>query len=349
MQQPNLLLVAVLSLGQAGFAGAALGQETAIQTFTVPHSINLVEPRYPVSQITSGGEGLVLVNFMVDTDGQAFDPVIVESTGDEVFHQAAINALLDSEFEPAKLEGEPIVGSHSLLVRFELETDAPGATNEFASAYRYFQRALREEEPEREKIETAFSRLEQFGARNHYEHAYLNLARYSYAQLYGTDLEQIRHLRRALSLSTSPRDPVYLDDEIIWELRRALFPLQVENNYFAEALETHELMVESGDEAGAASFQPVVDAVNALRQDDTEYFVPLTLDDAGSTSLQLFKSSFALIDGEGDLNEIKLRCEREYVAFQVERDVAYSLPDDAGDCSIEIIGDAGADFFLLQQ
>ena len=201
---------------------------------------------------------------------------------------------------------------------------------------------------DRDDIEDSLARLENLGARNHYEYAFLGLARYSHAQLYGTEPEQIRHLRQALSISSSPEDPIYLGDELVRELRRALLPLQLRSNYFPEAIETFGLMEDGGDDEGAANFRDVIETVKAIRLDDTEYLMPLSINESGSRSLQLFKHNFALTGGEGRLVEVVLRCEMKYVAFQVERDVSYDVPPEWGDCSIQIVGDAGAEFFLLQ-
>jgi TonB family protein len=86
---------------------SAQAQPIGIEAFTIPRAETLVTPEYPAFQLLRGGEALVSISFMVDTEGKPFDPMIVDSTGDEAFHEAA---LLASRFVPAKLSGEPIVG-----------------------------------------------------------------------------------------------------------------------------------------------------------------------------------------------------------------------------------------------
>lgn len=273
----------------------ALAQPTEVETFTIPRPEQLVVPIYPMRQMMSGEEGMVSVSFMVDTDGKVFDPVIVDSTGDVNFHRAALLALRQSEFSPAMLDDEPIIGSSQQVYRFNLEASANGfsVTARFNSVYTRFQRAAIE--GNREELEEALEDLEKVGAANHYESAFLSLARYTYAGLFGSELEQIKHIGHALSLSSSPDDPQYLEPGMVRNLRRALLPLQIRNNYFAEAVDT-----------------------------------------------------FAMIGGEGDLDEIVFRCEKHYVSFAIERDVAYDVPPEWGECEVQILGDKEANFLLLQ-
>lgn len=323
-------------------------QSVDIEAFTIPRPESLVTPAYPGRQAREGGEGLISVSFMVDTEGKPFDPVILDSTGDESFRNAALTALLDSRFVPAMLNGEPIVGSARQLYQFNMEGSAEnkGVSNRFGSVYSRFQRAVKDQN--REEIEEAVADLEGVGASNHYESAFLSLARYTYAGLFGTDREQILHINRALSLSSSPEDPQYLDQEMVRNLRRALLSLQVRNNYLAEAVRTYELIVDSGDEEASAVFGDIMNTVATVKEDDTQYFVPLSLDDSGWTNIRLYKDRFAMMDGQGELNEVVLRCDKHYVSFRVERDVAYDVPPEWGDCSLQIIGESGAEFLLMQ-
>ena len=338
--------VATVAVVLAAGSGAVGAQETSVEAFTLPTPAERIMPTYPAGQLRVGGEGLVLVDFMIDTEGRPFDPVVLESTGDASFHEAAIDALLASRYEPARLGSEAIVGSSRTLYRFDMAVESRGASPEFVSGYRVVQRSL--ERGERADIEDALARLEKLGARNHYEYAFLGLARYSHARQFGTELEQMEHLRQALSISTTPDDPLYLEEDLVTELRRALLPLQLKHNYFAEAVDTYELMQASGDADGVATYAPAIDAVAKLRADATEYAIPLALDASGSRTLDLFKRNFALTGGEGDLTEVVLRCERRHLAFRIERDLSYAMQPEWGDCSLQILGDAGAKFFLLQ-
>jgi hypothetical protein len=128
------------------------------------------------------------------------------------------------------------------------------------------------------------------------------LARYSYALLYGSELEQLQHIRQTL-LFDWLKDPGYLDDELIRNLQRAQFSLQVTNNYFGDAITTFEQIESSGDLDRVAMFQGVVEKLETIRNDDTAYTLPLALGEFGQASLRLFKHKVAMIGGEGRLHE----------------------------------------------
>ena len=323
-----------------------LAQEVEVEVFTIPRPLDMSSPTYPAAQSMRGEEGRVVIEFMVDAEGRAFDPVVLETSGDRNFRERAIEALMDSRFEPARLDGEAIVGSSRIMYRFEMEGGPGRATPNFSSAYRRFQRSLQDNDAEEIAQDLAF--LEQTGARNRYENAFLGLARYSKAVLDGDAQEQLSQLRQALSLSHDAEDSTHLEEELVRDLRRAQLNLQIQNNFFAEAMKTFELMQETGDQDGVEAFTQAMESVESVRHDDTQYVIPLDLDESGSASASLFKSGFALVDGEGDIAEVVLRCERQYVAFPVEREISYDVPTEWGDCSIQVFGDSDASVFLMQ-
>jgi TonB family protein len=323
-----------------------LAQAVEVEAFTVPRAVESVQLEFPPAPAARGQEGQVVLYFMVDAEGRAFDPVVADSIGSEVFQEVALEALSRTRFEPARLNGEAIVGSSSYRFMFVLEGGTDSASELFAGQYRMFQRALRRDE--RERIEAALAALEDTGANNRYEQAYLSLARYNHAVKYGRTSEQLVHLTGALSGSSSPEDPVYLDEELIRELRRALLPLQLRNNHFPAALDTYALMEADGDDEAVAFFAEAIENARSIELDDTEYVIPIALDDSGSDWTRLYKHNIALTGGEGDLAEVKLRCEQQFIAFAVERDVSYAVPREWGECSMEVVGDPGAETFLLQ-
>ena len=130
--------------------------------------------------------------------------------------------------------------------------------------------------------------------------------------------------------------------------RRGLAQLQIGNSYFGEALDTLELMRLKGDDEGVDSFREVSKRLAALRDSDVAYPVKGQLRANGSWSIRLFKNSFYLSDLAGVVEELKLRCQRSYIFFDFDPEVQYSVSDNAGECTLEILGDAGTTFTLVQ-
>lgn len=197
--------------------------------------------------------------------------------------------------------------------------------------------------------ESALELLEELGILNAYEDAFLNLARYTYALRYGDSNAQMKFLRAALGESLSKPDfETYLDEDTAREARRNLAQLQIRNAYFAEAMDTLEMMRLKGDDEGADLFRDTSTSLAAFKTNDAAYPVKGRIEDSGSWGLTLFKTRFRLADLMGAVQELKLRCEQAYIYFPFDPEVQYGLADDAGQCTLQVIGDPGTTFDLIQ-
>lgn len=346
------MLVVHCALLLAMLPVVAVPQEVLDAVYTVPTTDKDVMPHYPDIELQQGQEAVVHVNFMVDQDGKVFDAMVSRSTGSRSFDQAALRALNRTRFEPARLDGVAIVGSASYKYVFTIP-DNDGASTGFVRDYRKFQKALQKSEQEGGKDELqkqidALQLRQKRGGSNHYENAFLNLAQYQFAERYGTALEQMQYLHGALSWSDSTDDPVYFDKQEVIEMRRSLLMLQLRNKYFGEAEDTYALLQESGDAEAEKLFGEAMQEAQRLKQDDREYGLPLVLEDDGSVWLRLFKHRIAFLVDEGRLDEVKLRCERNRVAFAVEAEAQYEIPKDWGRCSLQVMGTPQARFTLVQ-
>jgi hypothetical protein len=161
-------------------------------------------------------------------------------------------------------------------------------------------------------------------------------------------MEQMEHLKLALGESIArPEYGSFLGDEAL-SLRRGLVQLQVINHYYAEALDTLRLMSLKGDEEGTEIFREFAEQPDILRTDDQQYGVAGRLGDNGSWNIKLLKSDFYLDDLSGRVQEVKLRCQGSFVFFEFDPEIQYHVADRAGECSLELVGDAGTSFTLVQ-
>ena len=71
-----------------------------------PHPINIVTPVYPEKARKEKIEGKVVLKVVVNMDGSVSDVSVLE--GPEEFHQAAIDAISQSRFKPAKHNGKVV-------------------------------------------------------------------------------------------------------------------------------------------------------------------------------------------------------------------------------------------------
>jgi hypothetical protein len=73
-----------------------------------------------------------------------------------------------------------------------------------------------------------------------------------------------------------------------------------------------------------------------------------TLSENGNWKGTLFRNGFSIVVSSGMVSEIKLRCAQQYLLFKYQPDVQYSIGTKKDHCGIEVIGDPGTAFDLVQ-
>ncbi|MCF7855261.1 MAG: energy transducer TonB [Candidatus Pacebacteria bacterium] len=79
------------------------------------------QPHYPFSARHRGIEGHVDVRFVVGVDGRVRDVRVVEGAPPEVFNEAALAAVRDWRFKPARVNDRNVAASMQVRIRFALE------------------------------------------------------------------------------------------------------------------------------------------------------------------------------------------------------------------------------------
>lgn len=349
MRKQIALSIAVSALlpGAATAQGVS-GDGQAVDSFQMPRPADAVPPRYPAAAARDGKEGWVELNFMVSPEGKAYEIQVLDRVGDEAFVRAAEQAAQESSFSPARVGDRAVDGSLTIIYRFVLEGAQRAASPTFAARYRRFARALNEGSQDEAVAELAS--LEEAEVHNNYEAAYLSLARFQFAASYGNPLEQMRHLETALGENVAqPEFEGFLPADFVTPSRRSLFQLMVQNQRFAEAEAVFRMMEIRGDEEGLDLLRETHDRLQAFRMTDEPYAVDGQLDENGSWTLGLFKDDFYLDQIAGTVDQIKLRCEREYVFLAFDPETQYTVSPSAGDCLMEVLGAPGTTFTAVQQ
>lgn len=83
-----------------------------------PDVIDRVNPIYPEMARRAGLEGQVILTFTVTTDGRATDIVVLR--GAEIFRQAALEAVAQFRFRPAKQNDRAVSVRMTMPMRFKL-------------------------------------------------------------------------------------------------------------------------------------------------------------------------------------------------------------------------------------
>ncbi|HEV8330312.1 MAG TPA: TonB family protein [Steroidobacteraceae bacterium] len=303
-----------------------------------PGSLHAVWPLKEAFQLR---EGWVDLNFMVDTHGKTYEVVVTDSAGSKAFEAAAIKAAQKWTFEPAMLAGEPTDSGYGLRVYFT-HPFSHKAAPQFSRDYEQALAAIAA--GDRGRAETL---LAQVTVRNLYEDALISLAKYQFEARWGTEVGQLASLRRAVGRGPGSS---YLPRKQSIAALQALLPLELHAKDFASAMWTWQMLRESTrDPANFAKWQTTIDDVHALRTDERAYAIPGEIPpESSSWFYLLYKRRFEVAVSGGHISELKLRCDRQYVSFGFDPNIYYRIADRSGDCRLELIGDPGTRFELIQ-
>lgn len=84
---------------------------------------------YPETAKEAGIQGRVIVQFIVDEDGNVTNPKVIRGVH-EALNQAALDAVTAQEFEPGKQRGEAVKVQMSLPVTFQLQGDSSSPSSD---------------------------------------------------------------------------------------------------------------------------------------------------------------------------------------------------------------------------
>lgn len=329
--------------GTKGAAGAKSGEpregQVPIEVFQEPRAKHFVQPAYPIDKALSLGEGWVHLGFMVSPAGKPYEITVVDSTGDKTFEQLAIAAVEQSTFEPGTLNGKPMESASEVVYTFMIPGGARGATPAFVKAYESLLNAIRARD--KAAADAAMKRIQ---ITNLYEDARFGFAQYEYAQVWGTESQQIEGLRRAIGDAQGDN----LSADQVEKLRAARLGLEIKTHAFAEALADAKALLKTPlDGTLKTQITKAVSQIEALRAGDREYGVAGELAN-GSWNLKLFKRNFRIAVSEGSVSEVKLRCQKRYLSFVFDPKLQYRTSGDYGSCWMELQGAPGTKFTLYQ-
>jgi TonB family protein len=90
-----------------------------------PVITKMVKPVYPEIAREDGVEGRVVLTIVVDTEGMVSEAKVVFAEPADIFNDAALNAVLQYEFKPAKIDGEPVKVQVGQTIVFTLARRKP--------------------------------------------------------------------------------------------------------------------------------------------------------------------------------------------------------------------------------
>ena len=296
---------------------------------------------YPDRERREGREGWVLLEMMIDPQGKPHEIGVLESSGNPALEQAAVRAVDEMKFAPAKRSGTP-VDSHLIfkMVFYSSGHPAQGASAKFATAYKGFQTAM--EAQSKEKADTAFENMD---AENLYEDAIKSYCKFLYDRTWGTEVDQLEDLKRAVA---GEKIPKYVPKDLFTRILMAQFVLQVKLLDYGTALNTWKTLQPIAPSPVHDALQHTVDQIIAVRDGNQAVRTSAHIGNIAAWNGHLFKNHFAISVSSGAVSDIKLRCKKQYLTFSFKPELEYAVNPSAGECWIEVDGDPGTSFYLVQ-
>ncbi len=344
-------LAALFIFASMLYPASAFAKSFDVQMDTSSVAVSALEqpaPEFPEGDMRRGQEGWVRLNFVVGPDGQAVDPIIVDSSGGSLFEQSALAVVSAWQFQPPEAGVE--LANNTVEVRFEIEGERDRATRNFLRRYRDIVQDLYyvNLDKARDRVDTA----NDFGGWNLYESTMLALLNARLEGAEGDNVEQLEHYRRALALS----NPTSLDGKDRREVLGKILELEIETQQYGVALITLEtLRAEAGSDANLADFADTVTRLESSVNGSEPLVANGTIYnpcncDAGDPlwTYAPIRRSFSFDELNGNVERFEARCENNRISAQVETGTKWSLPADWGSCQVFVFGDDAATFEFIE-
>jgi TonB family protein len=295
------------------------------------------ESSYPASEMNHGREGWVRLNMMIDPKGKPYEVMIMDSSGNPAFEKAALKAINLVSFAPARRGDTPVDSSLTFKFKFYMGDFGKGASPSFAANYGKFTKAITAGDKA-----TADTMLK---AKNLYEEAFEHYSRYFYYTKWGQPAEQLRELSLAIA---GEKRPEYLPKKTFVHALTARFVLQAKGGDYGDALATWAILEPIASKGERAPLAPVADQIKALQHGTQPLRYAALIGETHSWSGYLLRDRFSIDVTSGKVSEIKLRCEKQYLFFKYEPGVEYSIGRKKDQCHMEVVGNQGTEFVLIQ-
>lgn len=305
--------------------------------FVTSEPIKREPPVYPRGEQKLANSGMVELNFMVDSSGNIFEPIVERSTRVS-FEAAALKAVAKYKYSPATLDGKPIESAQTIRILFQIQNDTDQVSIKFARNYKKFNKLFAQEPVDKKRLSSLIKNMESAGYLTPYAYAYLNLSKYRYSTKFGDKADQIEAIRRLLLFEGKAGEKgKFLDEDMRINLRRNLVKLGIESQHYGGALNAFDRLLEIDSEAETI-FGNALDQIDEIYRSDKPVAVDIEVPDRGYNLTYLFKKNFSILDVVGQISGLKLRCRNKFAELEFNSDAEYQVPDSWGKCHVQILG-----------
>lgn len=301
-------------------------------------------PRYPRNVALKGGEGWVILSYVVNEDGSVASPIVEESSGQSGFERAALKAIKDWQYSPATKDGKPIKQcKNSVMFSFNMSEATEAASKSFVRSYRKINAVL--EDGNLSEANILIEKLADKGRWNRYEEAYFNLLKARYFVL---TKELKEELEAHKGIIWHGKDIV--KSELYASALVNAINLQAQLQEYKGALNNYKALMEmEGLEAYKTAVQPIVDGINTLISDKDKMLViaaEVKQDDVWTHAL--VRPSFSIAEVKGNLHTLEVRCDNQFSQFKFAENMQWNIPKSWGECNVVVFGEPNSSFKLIE-
>jgi TonB family protein len=298
-----------------------------------------------------GIEGWVVIRLAVKADGTTDDIEVVATSIEDYFDDAAVAAARARIYQPATLQGKPVM-QRNILVRsiFQFKNSKGGVSKPFLKSYRKTKSAM--ENGDLELAKSLIDKLDGNESRLLAEVCYLDMLKSIYYAKKGDNRATLRYLEHALVIA----DDVASKDIYIGLLRQSIVINAKANNY-QTSLKRYNTLLETDE--GIAPDDPIHNYVKRIREILNGEAAIQTM---GKISLVcktcetpvgfwrhvLNRNRFLIDQVVGELHEVEIVCQNSSVSVAHNPETAWSVNKDGGECIIRVFGEEKTTFRLVE-
>ena len=299
-------------------------------------------PTYPRIELNAGREGWVRISYVIDTKGVPTGLFVEASNGIERFERRALEWAADLRYEPATLNGIPVAQARNgYRITFGLG-EITGLTRQFKKHYQRAHEALVEN-----RLGDAEVHIATAAARPS-----LNLREEAWLATLSGRLCQAREQLECM-LEAFADALAYggesVDADVLRAVAQAKLVAELKASRFAEARRTYTSLAGLiGEETAEAQFTAAMERMDALIASADPIQLEGMLnrpgaatDGPGIWSFEPVRRRPALLEVEGAVKQLQVRCSAYSATIEPQAGRAWRLPEEWRKCHLYFFGDPG--------
>jgi TonB family protein len=311
--------------------------------------------RYPSSARFNSWEGWAYYTYKIDTDGTVFDIEILDSNGIGPLNDALVNHLQSRQYEPATLDGQPVVQANEVgRATFVLRGKPRSAGRKFYRTYTRARDAIAE--GRLEEAQQLLEKLRQTKQRSLYEEVYLHSLYTAYFNATGDKDRAYVHALRVLDFYDDEASywTKLAEDRFFFVFLAKAYEYEVDGMMLGNALLTaHELARHYPDNDKTTLVQDHAEKIMAQVADTPHALTariprPVYGGNKGVLNLRLLKNEIGIADVSAGLDSLMLYCQHGFRDLDFFASDAWIIPAGWAPCSLSARGDTNASFVLTE-